>query len=467
MLAIDIQARLEHWIKQPFQRPRTTVGCSPMMTSMDLTAVRTFVAIVDAGQFQEAATNLSITPQAVSKRIAVLEKDLGVQLFSRTARGARLTIDGQALLPYARLLLQAEDRAAASVRPGRRALRVDVIGRRLSLAGLLRDFHRVYPETELDVVTLFDSDTAISAVRSGTIDATFRAVDLPGRRLPDGIEATPVFDEPLHLFTGPTHEFADARAITPAQLAGRRIWMPGNEPGTEWAAYYDELAATFGLTIESTGPNFGIEPLLDTIAGSSTLATFVSEQTPLVWPTDHDLRRIPLRDPTPVYPHSLVWRTGNPHPALTVLRDHLTSAYSGRPASGTWAPKWASTPHCRARPERCRAHFVSSFPVRTVGVACVACVGRVRGCVGGGGSKRPVRMPRKLQPPDVPRHGSTPWFGPPSVRVESAPPISADLVAAPDTGRTARRVLTHSCHKSSRTQPNRRIPFSCRAADNS
>lgn len=307
---------------------------------MDLTAVRTFVAAVDAGQFQEAAAELSITPQAVSKRIAVLEKDLAVPLFSRTARGARLTIDGQAFLPYARALLQAEERAAASVRPGRRALRVDVIGRRVSVAGLLRGFHRAHPETELDVVTLFDSDTAIAAVRSGTIDATFRAVTMPGRRLPDELRATPVFDEPLHLFTGPAHEFASARAISPVQLAGRRIWMPGNMPGTEWAAYYDELAAAFGLTVEATGPNFGIEHLLDTIAASSTLATFVSEQTPLVWPAGHDLRSIPLHDPTPVYPHSLIWRADNPHPALAALREHLTSAYPGRPESGTWVPEW-------------------------------------------------------------------------------------------------------------------------------
>ncbi|MFJ9852316.1 LysR family transcriptional regulator [Streptomyces sp. NPDC101150] len=309
---------------------------------MDLNAVRTFIAAADTGQFQEAAAELSITQQAVSKRIAALEKDLGVKLFTRAARGARLTIDGQAFLPYARALLQAEERAAASVRPGRRALRVDVIGRRVSVAGLLRDFHRAHPETDLDVVTLFDADTAIAAVRSGTIDATFRAVIVPGRQLPDGIEATPVFDEPLQLFTGPAHEFAAARSVALAQLAGRRIWMPGNVPGTEWAAYYDDLAAAFGLTIDSVGPNFGIEPLLDTIADSSTLATFVSEQTPLVWPGGHDLRRIPLRDPIPVYPHSLIWRTDNPHPALTALREHLTSAYSGRrEEEEIWTPEWA------------------------------------------------------------------------------------------------------------------------------
>ncbi|MEJ8652423.1 LysR family transcriptional regulator [Streptomyces sp. MS1.AVA.3] len=308
---------------------------------MDLDAVRTFVAVADGARFQEAAADLSITQQAVSKRIAALEKDLGVRLFTRSARGARLTIDGQAFLPHARDLLQVEERAAASVRPGSRALRIDVIGRRLAPAGLLRGFHRAHPETALDVVTLFDADAAIAAVRSGTIDASFRAVTLPARRLPDGIEAARVHDEPVQLLTGPAHEFAAARAVTPAQLAGHRIWMPGIVAGTEWAAYYDDLAAAFGLTIEVTGPDFGTEPLLDTIADSSVLATFVGDQTRLVWPADHDLRRIAVHDPTPVYPHSLIWRGDNPHPALATLRTYLGSLRSGRCDAETWVPKWA------------------------------------------------------------------------------------------------------------------------------
>ncbi|PAZ09515.1 LysR family transcriptional regulator [Streptomyces sp. SA15] len=305
---------------------------------MDLDAVRTFVAAADAGRFQEAAATLSITQQAVSKRVAALEKDLGVRLFTRTARGARLTIDGQAFLPHARELLRSEERAAASVRPGRRALRVDVIGRRLAPAALLGDFHRTHPGTELDVVTLFDADAALTAVRSGTIDASFRAVTVPARQLPDGIVTDRVYDEPLQLVTGPAHAFADARTLRPEQLAGHRIWMPGLVAGTEWAVFYDDLAAEFGLTIEATGPDFGTEPLLDTIADSPTLATFVGERTRLVWPADEDLRRIPVQDPTPVYPHSLIWRDDNPHPALTALRVHLGSA---RPAPGSWMPKWA------------------------------------------------------------------------------------------------------------------------------
>jgi DNA-binding transcriptional LysR family regulator len=306
---------------------------------VDLNAVRTFVAAAEAGQFQEAAADLAVTQQAVSKRIAALEKELGVRLFARTARGARLTVDGQAFLPYARDLLRAEERAAASVRPGRRALRVDVIGRRLAPAVLLRDYHRAHPDTELDIVTLPDADAAVDALRSGTIDASFRAVTMPGRRLPDEIEAARVHDEPVQLLTGAAHEFATARTVTPAQLVGHRIWMPGLVPGSESAAYYDELAAAFGLTIDLVGPDYGTEPLLDVIADSTTVATFVGEQTWLLWPADYDLRRIALRDPTPVYPHSLLWRRGNPHPALTALRAYLGTPPPDHP--GTWTPVWA------------------------------------------------------------------------------------------------------------------------------
>jgi DNA-binding transcriptional LysR family regulator len=301
---------------------------------VDLDAVRTFIAAADAGQFQEAAADLSITQQAVSKRIAALERDLGARLFTRTPRGARLTVDGQAFLPHARELLTVAERATASVRRGRRALRVDVIGRRLAPAGLLRDFHRAHPETELDVVTLFDAATAIEAVRSGAIDASFRAVTT----VPADVEAAPVFDEPLQLLTGPGHELAGARTVMPAQLAGHRIWMPSLVAGTEWTAFYDDLATAFGLTIDVTGPNFGVEPLLDVIADSTALATFVGAQTHVLWPAGHDLRRIAVHDPTPVYPHSLLWRRENPHPALATLRAHLGSAHHD---AGTWRPAWA------------------------------------------------------------------------------------------------------------------------------
>jgi DNA-binding transcriptional LysR family regulator len=307
---------------------------------VDLDAVRTFVVAADAGQFQEAAAALSVTQQAVSKRIATLEKELDVRLFTRTARGARLTVDGQAFLPHARELLRVAERADASVRPGRRALRVDVVNRRVVTAGLLQDFYRVHPEIELDVVTLdADVDGAIAAVAAGTVDATFHGV--PARRhLPEAIKADHVIDEPHQLLVGPRHALANARSVSPARLAGHRIWMPGLDARGEVAVYYDEFVSAFGLTIDVIGPVFGNEALLAEIADSADLGTLVGEHSRYLWPDSYDLRRIPIRDPSPVYPMSLIWRDDNPHPALSTLRHYLGARHTGAPDAETWTPEW-------------------------------------------------------------------------------------------------------------------------------
>ena len=309
---------------------------------MDLDAVRTFVAVVDAGQFQEAAAALSITQQAVSKRIAGLENDLDVRLFTRTARGAQLTIDGQAFLPHARELLRVAERADASVRPGQRALRVDVVNRRVKSAVLLQDFHRTCPDIELDVVTIdTDVDGAIAAVEAGTVDATFHGVP-PQQPVPDAVKTAPVIEERHQLLVGPRHPLANARAVTPAALAGYRIWMPGLVARGEVADYYTELADAFGLTIDMLGPVFGNEALLDELADSADLATLVGETSRYLWPDHYDLRRVPIRDPVPVYPMSLIWRDDNTHPALGEFRDYLVARRAAEPETAVWMPSWTS-----------------------------------------------------------------------------------------------------------------------------
>jgi DNA-binding transcriptional LysR family regulator len=283
-----------------------------------------------------------LTQQAVSKRVAALERELGVKLFTRTARGAQLTIDGQAFLPHARELLATGQRALDSVLPGRRALRVDVISSRVATNGRLREFHAAHPEVDLDVVMIPSrAEVAFDAIEAGTIDATLRAVVSPGA-LPDGFTSVRVHDDRHELLTGPGHVLADARSVTMAQLVDHRIWMPGVVEGTEWAAYYAELTAAFGVTIDAIGPNFGSDALLETIAGSSTLATLIGAGMRLVWPAAYGLRRIPVVDPTPVYPSSLVWRADNAHPAIPKLRDYFLARRAEERSEGTWAPAWAA-----------------------------------------------------------------------------------------------------------------------------
>ena len=309
---------------------------------MDLESVRTFVAVADTGQFQGAAVRLRITQQAVSKRVAALEGSLGVRLFARTPRGAQLTLDGQVFLPHARALLTAEERALNSVRPDLRPLRVDVIHPQLGPARLLREFHGAHPEVELTIIThLFDIESALTALRAGSIDATFRAV-AHTERLGDDIAADRVLDDPIELLTSRAHELATTDVVSPKDLAGRRFWMPTNVPGTEWSTYYDELATTFGVAIDTVGPNFGIDAILEEVAASSTLATFVGEHIRLTWPTEYRLRRIPVRDPMLVYPHSVLWRSDNTHPALDKLRRHLRLRKGIYRHPQAWTPNWAN-----------------------------------------------------------------------------------------------------------------------------
>jgi len=285
---------------------------------VDTLAVRTFVAVADTGQFSAAADALDVTQQAVSKRVAALESELGVRLFTRTPRGAGLTSAGRAMLPHARTVISSAERMMASVHAA--PLRVDVIDRRTGPAALLRDFHRAHPETEAEVLTLFDADTAIAAVAAGEIDATFRAVT---GKLPRGVESARVLDEPHELLVGPGHVLADAGSVTPAQLADHPIWIPGIVPGTEWAAYYEELAGAFGLRIGAKGPHFGTESMVDVLADDGTMASLIGQRARIVWPDGHALRRIPVRDPELRYPHCLVWRADNPHPGLKALRRFL------------------------------------------------------------------------------------------------------------------------------------------------
>lgn len=302
--------------------------------------MRTFVAVADRGRFHDAAQGLEITQQAVSKRVAALERSLGVSLFTRAGRRARLTVDGQSFLPRARELLLAADRAADAVRPGRRPLRVEVASLRSAPAALLREYGQARPEVELEVVSLADPVAAFTALNGRSIDATFRPVTAAG--LTTGVKTMRVLDDAVQLLTGPRHALAGARSVTIARLAGHRIWLPGSSLGTEWAAYHTELAAAFDLTTESLDVDDG--DLLSTLADSRGIATLIGERSRVVWPSGYDLRQIPITEPTPIYPHSLAWRGGNSHPGLGPLRDHLEQARSHRPRPRTWTPSWARRP---------------------------------------------------------------------------------------------------------------------------
>lgn len=312
---------------------------------MDTEAVRSFVRAAELGQLQHAANELGVTQQAVSKRIAALERELEVRLFVRTARGVDLTLDGQAFLPHARSIVRGVERAVDAVRPGSRALRIDVLGLRSAQAVVLHEYWRAHPEIALDVVTLKVDDprAAVAAVEAGDIDASFRTVTDPAT-LPRDVQMIHAFDSPLEFLVGPRHPLASARTLTPPQLRGHRIWVPGIAPRSEWAEFYDQLATEFDLRVDAAGPNFGNEVLLDTLADSADVATLVAARDRYIWPATYDLRRIPIVNPTLAYPLSLIFPRTDPHPALRAIIDHF-GTLTPLPTT-TWRPSWATTPRC-------------------------------------------------------------------------------------------------------------------------
>lgn len=82
-----------------------------MPRNLDLTALRSFVAVADTGGVTRAAGYLNLTQSAVSMQIKRLEDSIGVKLLDRRSRSVALSPAGEQLLGYARRMLELNDEA--------------------------------------------------------------------------------------------------------------------------------------------------------------------------------------------------------------------------------------------------------------------------------------------------------------------------------------------------------------------
>jgi DNA-binding transcriptional LysR family regulator len=89
---------------------------SMRITNLDTDALRSFVAGMEAGSFARAADRLGRSTSAVSAQLKKLEEQAGVALVRKSGRGLALTDGGEALLSYARRLLELNDEAVTAVR---------------------------------------------------------------------------------------------------------------------------------------------------------------------------------------------------------------------------------------------------------------------------------------------------------------------------------------------------------------
>jgi len=84
---------------------------------MDLEDLRTFVEVADAGGVSPAARRLGVSKSIVSRRLMRLEQALGIQLVSRTSRGAALTEAGATFREHAVRLTAELDAAQEAISP--------------------------------------------------------------------------------------------------------------------------------------------------------------------------------------------------------------------------------------------------------------------------------------------------------------------------------------------------------------
>lgn len=84
---------------------------------LDIEALRTFVEVADAEGISPAARRLGVSKSIVSRRLARLEAELGVQLLSRTTRGAALTEAGATFRDHAASVCAEIESAREAIRP--------------------------------------------------------------------------------------------------------------------------------------------------------------------------------------------------------------------------------------------------------------------------------------------------------------------------------------------------------------
>lgn len=80
-----------------------------MLRNLDLTALRSFVTVAEAGGVTRAAGLLNVTQSAVSMQLKRLEEALGQKLLDRSQRSISMTAAGEQLLSYARRMLDLND----------------------------------------------------------------------------------------------------------------------------------------------------------------------------------------------------------------------------------------------------------------------------------------------------------------------------------------------------------------------
>lgn len=187
---------------------------------MELRQLEYFVAVAEELHFGRAAANLSIGQPAVSQQVARLERELGAQLFDRSARTVRLTSVGTLFLPAARAVLAAAERARSVARDGvgqtSQTLRLgSSAGMGNRLATVLQSLSELLPTTTTELVRA-PTRARLERVASGQLDAAF----VRGVTSAPGVELIEVWQDRLLVVLPASHAVGQSGTVKLADLAG-------------------------------------------------------------------------------------------------------------------------------------------------------------------------------------------------------------------------------------------------------
>ena len=217
---------------------------------MDSDALDTFLTVHRKGGVSNAARALHRSQPAISRRIALLERELGVPLFERVAGRTRLSDAGRVMVPYAERAVAAAQDAENAIRALKRQnagpVSLAVVG---TLAGgrlseILKRFAREHPGVDIKLQTATSAEVS-DLVRRGEAAIGLRydidrLRDLDYERLPS---------EQLQVVCALDHPLAGKRVARLADLRGER-WIAFPEiPGRREiaAAHVFALFLTHGL----------------------------------------------------------------------------------------------------------------------------------------------------------------------------------------------------------------------------
>ena len=198
---------------------------------MDLSAYKAFIAVAENNSFSKASEELYITQPAVSKRIALLEEQLGSTLFDRVGRKVILNEAGKALFPVAIRVLQEVkesqrviDNLSGEVSGQLSLVTSHHIGLR-RLPEILKAYTTDYPQVRLDLAFM-DSEDACHDIEKGDYELGVVTLPLnPSKRL----TVTPLWSDPLVIAVSTEHPLvtlAKTKAITLKELAKYPAILP-------------------------------------------------------------------------------------------------------------------------------------------------------------------------------------------------------------------------------------------------